>query len=289
VNTTAPDPVVKGLSIRPVHRSDRSALASLLAVSTHLHQHLDWVAPLDLLGQQPFLMAEIDETPVACLACPVDPDTVAWIRLFALRSGFNPMQIWSPIWDQAEAIIADQGARYAASIITNFRFTPMIQACQFQHTQDVIFLEWTRDSAPASPSIQGVIRPLGRQDLAQVTLVDQSAFEDIWAYSRETLTSALQQAAWATVVELGGEVIAYQLTTLAPFGAHLARLAVLPEYQDQHIGRALVTDLLDWACRGGDLRISVNTQSDNIKSQRLYQKLGFTPTGLRYPVYRKDL
>jgi ribosomal-protein-alanine N-acetyltransferase len=240
------------------------------------------------LGQQPFLIAEIDEMPVACLACPVDPAIVAWIRLFALRSGFNPRDIWSPLWDQAESLIVEQGARHAASIITNFRFTPLVQACQFRHTQDVIFLEWTDDSAPASPSIPGIIRPLNHSDLPQVTHVDQTAFEDIWAYSLETMTAAFRLAAWATVVEFEGEVIAYQLTTLAPFGAHLARLAVLPEFQDRHIGRALVTDLLDWACRGGDLRISVNTQSDNIKSQRLYEKLGFTPTGLSYPVYRKD-
>lgn len=289
MNAKATNSRADDISIRPAEHADRGTLASLLAVSTHLHQHLDWVAPLELLGQQPFLIAELDDMPVACLACPVDPPAAAWIRLFALRSGFNPMRIWSPLWDQAEALIASLGARSAASIITNFQFTPLIQSRQFHHTQDVIFLEWTGDTSPPIPSIRGVIRPLLREDLPQVTHVDQTAFEEIWAYSLETLTSALQQAAWATVVEFEGAVIAYQLTTLAPFGAHLARLAVLPEFQDQHIGKALVADLLDWSCRGGDLRISVNTQSDNIKSQRLYQKLGFTPTGLSYPVYRKDL
>jgi ribosomal protein S18 acetylase RimI-like enzyme len=289
VNTDTTDFKVEDLHIRPAQRDDRGALATLLAGSIHFHQHLDWVSPLELLGQQPFLIAEINDTPVACLACPIDPAVVAWIRLYALRSGYHPLQIWSLLWDQAESQIVNLGAQFAASIITNYRFTPLVQSSQFQHTQDVIFLEWAGESAPPSPPLTGTIRPLKRQDLPQVTHVDQTAFEDIWAYSLETLSSALQQAAWATVVELDGKVIAYQLTTLAPFGAHLARLAVLPEFQDQHIGRALVTDLLDWACRGGDLRISVNTQSDNIKSQRLYQKLGFTPTGLSYPVYRKEL
>ena len=114
MNPNPTDPLYKGLNIRPALRTDRGALATLLAVSTQLHQHLDWVAPLELLGQQPFLMAEVDDLPVACLACPVDPDVVAWIRLFALRTGFDPMQIWSPLWNQAEALIADQGACYAA-------------------------------------------------------------------------------------------------------------------------------------------------------------------------------
>jgi ribosomal-protein-alanine N-acetyltransferase len=280
---------IDDLRIRPAQLTDRVALANLLAVSTHIHQHLDWVAPLDLLGQQPFLIAEIDGLPVACLACPVDPEPVAWIRLFALRAGFNPLQIWLPLWAQAEAMIASYGAKYVASIITNFRFTPLVQACQFQHSQDVIFLEWTGTSAPSLPAIEGTIRPLHPGDLPQVKFVDQTAFEDIWRYSLETLSAALQQAAWATVIERDGEVIAYQLTTLAPFGAHLARLAVLPQHQGKHLGRAMVTDLLDWACRGGDLRISVNTQSDNLESQRLYKKLGFQSTGLSYPVYRKDL
>jgi ribosomal protein S18 acetylase RimI-like enzyme len=260
-----------------------------LAVSTHFHQHLDWVAPLDLLGQQPFLIAEHDGVPAACLACPVNPDEASWIRLFALRAGLNPIEIWSPLWNHAQDMIQNRGTQYMASIITNYRFTPLVQASQFHHSQDVIFLEWTDDTPPPMPNFEGTIRPLHPSDLPQATHVDQSAFEDIWRYSQETLSAALRQAAWATVIEFQGEIIGYQLTTLAPFGAHLARLAVLPEYQGRHLGRALVTDLLTWACRGGDFRISVNTQSDNITSQRLYHNLGFQPTGLSYPVYRKDL
>jgi ribosomal protein S18 acetylase RimI-like enzyme len=279
---------VGGLHIRLAQHSDRGTIANLLAQATHFHQHLDWVAPLDLLGQQPFLIAEQDGVPAACLACPIDPQEAAWIRLFALRSGLNPLEIWVPLWEQAQAMIIGQGALHAASIITNYRFTPLVQVSHFQHNQDVIFLEWTGNTSPQMPPFEGTIRPLHRSDLPQVTHVDQTAFEDIWRYSQETLAAALNQAAWATIIEHEGEIIGYQLTTLAPFGAHLARLAVLPEHQGRHLGRALVTDLLDWACRGGDFRISVNTQSDNIKSQRLYQNLGFEPTGLSYPVYRKD-
>ncbi len=47
----------------------------------------------------------------------------------------------------------------------------------------------------------------------------------------------------------------------------------------------LLTRLLDY----GIGKLSVNTQSDNGSSLALYEKMGFTRTGERYPVYVFDV
>ena len=71
--------------------------------------------------------------------------------------------------------------------------------------------------------------------------------------------------------------------------AHLARLAVAPEAQHQHIGSALVQNVFMDCFEKGITTLSVNTQSDNTTSLKFYQNLGFQREGKLIPVYRKDL
>ena len=80
-------------------------------------------------------------------------------------------------------------------------------------------------------------------DLAQVLVVDNQAFDPLWHHSKTEIELAFQQAAYATVADLNGEVIAYQMSTGTPFHAHLARLAVDPGLQRLSIGYNLVSDL----------------------------------------------
>ena len=81
----------------------------------------------------------------------------------------------------------------------------------------------------------------------------------------------------------------YQISTSTPMGGHLARLAVLPENQDHGIGKALLVDLLSQFARRGIVKVTVNTQADNLSSLNLYHKLGFHLTGEEYPVYQLNL
>ena len=67
--------------------------------------------------------------------------------------------------------------------------------------------------------------------------------------------------------------------------AHLARLAVLPDFQKQHIGEQLVLNMLKHIADLGIKDISVNTQQDNYNSIGLYNKLHFKKTGDSFPIY----
>jgi ribosomal protein S18 acetylase RimI-like enzyme len=55
------------------------------------------------------------------------------------------------------------------------------------------------------------------------------------------------------------------------------------------VGRALVHGLFSSLVNNGIYKLSVNTQSDNIVSLRLYQRLGFSRTGEQYPVFAYDV
>ena len=127
------------------------------------------------------------------------------------------------------------------------------------------------------------------EDLEGVLEVDQSAFKDIWQYSAETLHQAYKHAAIATIIEHNDKPIAYQISTASIYGAHLARLAVLPKWQGRGYGKALVVDVIYRFFHQGVLKVTVNTQTDNEQSLRIYRKLGFRHTGSRHPVYQLHL
>lgn len=61
--------------------------------------------------------------------------------------------------------------------------------------------------------------------------------------------------------------------------AVLKRLAVLPEYEGQGTGRALVSELIEWARQNGFDRITLQTGGDEEAKAKIYEKVGFVVTG----------
>ena len=119
--------------------------------------------------------------------------------------------------------------------------------------------------------------------------LDRLAFEPIWQISRDSLAVAIIQASSARLIEDQGEVLGYQITTSSAFGAHLARLAVLPSHQREGLGTALVNDAVQSVQEIGLGQLSVNTQENNLSSRRLYEKMGFQKTGKEFPVFELQL
>jgi ribosomal protein S18 acetylase RimI-like enzyme len=274
------------IRIRPAVEADQRALANLIHFSSHVHRHLDWRNPLDWVGTPPFLVAEQRGELVSAFACPPDPPRIAWLRLFA-DSGKIPLgEAWQLLWQEACRDLAHRGNFTMAVILLQEWLRAVLEGTGFTSHQEIVMLEWDGLS-PVDPVLPtGVsIRGMAAADLPAVAELDAVAFEPIWQNSLAALRGAFPQAMLATVAESAGAVIGYQITTRNPFGAHLARLAVLPQAQRRGVGRALVEDLVRQLVRQNVARLTVNTQSDNLTSLSLYRRIGFRTTGERYPVY----
>ena len=70
---------------------------------------------------------------------------------------------------------------------------------------------------------------------------------------------------------------------------HLARLATLPECQNQRIGSTLLYDLLKYSEAQGIKTVTVNTQISNTSSQALYYRADFERNNHDIPVYMLEL
>jgi ribosomal-protein-alanine N-acetyltransferase len=273
-------------AIRSADKSDTNQLSQLLDEAQWLHQHLDWLDSSSFLGQVPFLLALSENIPTACIASPLSIDKTAWIRVFASTSKDNPVKIWDHLWPIALEKLQQEGCQTTAALVISAWFEPLLVKSGFEEVNAVIFLEWLASPPPEPGSDQGTIRGMRSSDIEAIIELDHRAFNDIWSNPREELLEAFKQAALCTVLEQDEKLLGYQISTASTWGAHLARLAVDPDYQGKGIGRAIVTDLMRQVRRRGYYRLTVNTQEDNTRSYRLYRRLGFMMTGDRYPVYK---
>jgi ribosomal-protein-alanine N-acetyltransferase len=278
----------KAWSIRPAAAQDRDVVASLLQKASFRHEHLDWVDALDLIGQNPFLLAYGPSGLAACIACPPDVPTVAWVRLLLVHARRDLPRVWSDLWPAIPPILIELDVASVAALPVSEWMAVVLESSGFTQSDTVVFLEW-RHRLPAAPPSTVALRAMRREDLHNVARLDQAAFDPMWQLSEALLGHALAQSQVATVALDGQEVVGYHISTSTTVGAHIARLAVHPRRHRNAIGSALVGDALLRLHRRGHDRVSVNTQQSNAPSLALYSKLGFRRTGQDYPVYQVNI
>jgi len=285
--------------IRAADSGDRLALNNLIHSAANIHNHLDWRPPEAWLGSRPFYLAWSGETLAGTIAAPPDLPDVAWVRLAAVASTFEPEPVLTSLWPPTREMLAELNVRQVACMLLDDWFVPLLEQWGFQQINDVVVLargsaasRWrllSRFRPARSAKLPVRIRPLAADDIEAVAAVDAAAFAPPWQYSTAVIQQALTHANWATVAEttgaVGSGIVGYQISSGGRRNGHLARLAVKPENQNQGIGRALVADLIRrFESRGVEM-ITVNTQRDNLSSIALYQSLGFKGTGEHYPVW----
>ena len=274
------------LQVRPAIPQDQHQIANLMFFESHVHRHLDWRAPLEWLGSPFYWVVEDDSRVLAVFACPQDPDGVAWVRLFAHARQLSLDDAWTVLWDTARQDIEQAGGATVALIAMHKWLSELLVRYGFSHTQDIVMLEWKSHYTPEQEPIEGIkIRKMQPADLPEVAELDAFAFMPLWQNPLDALEKALPQATSATVVEDDQGLVGYQISTANPFGAHLARLAVRPDAQRHGLGSLIVADLIHRLKKKNVARLTVNTQSDNLASLALYEKMGFVVTGEKFPVY----
>jgi len=275
------------LHVREATGTDRQALIHLLSSNAFVHRHLDWRAPLEWIGKAPYLLLEQDGHLNAVLACPADPPSVHWIRLFAHAAHLPGTSAWFPLWEGARQHLIAFRPCLVAAIATQDWFEALLIQSGFSLLYPILFLKWEGSRFVPAPLPAGRrLRRMMASDLPRVAEVDAAAFEPLWRNSLPSLQNAFSQAVYASVIEDASTVIAYQISTAGSWGgAHLARLAVRPEVQQSGVGSALLSDLILHVQARGLRNITLNTQANNTASLALYRKFGFRLSGEEYPIY----
>jgi ribosomal protein S18 acetylase RimI-like enzyme len=273
-------------TLRQATAADLNSLSTFYKSRINIHHHLDWRSSLEWLGFQPYYLLTRKNDILAALAIPVDPEGIAWIRVFGCSIELPPEKMFSILFERCINELAFEPAPIIAGLGLQEWFKNTLIANNFQQHQNIVVLNWDYRQRPARIIPHGLqIRPMTTADLPAVAQVDRSAFKPLWQNSLEVLILAFQKASIATVAVLDEKIIGYQISTSTPINTHLARLAVNPDYQRQNIGFELVRDMLSTSVKINSWQVSVNTQNDNSASLALYETLGFSLTDESFPVY----
>lgn len=265
-------------------------IASFLNENNQIHRHLDWLDTLDWLGYQPYLLLMDNKKINAVLCATPENEESAWVRTFVAKKKLPLDETWQRLLSKAINNLKEKNIKQLAALALHNWFEGLLSISGFKHRQNIVVLEWGGKLPPKEIKNSSIeIRPMNLADLPEVHNLDKLAFRPIWQNSLAGLTKAYEQPGISTVAVCQGKIVGYQISTSMIIDGHLARLAVHPEHQRKGIASNLVYDLLRHFDQQGFWRVTVNTQSENSPSMKLYDHFGFEPTGEEIPVYELNL
>ncbi len=134
------------------------------------------------------------------------------------------------------------------------------------------------------------VRRLDDADLPALVKLERETFPWLWWETSTTLRQANERPdTWVMVAFLDDELVGYLILAVRGNWGHLNRIGVHPSRQGQGFGRELLAVAIDEMARRGATAMGLNTQSDNVRSQHLYESFGFVRTGETFQVYGKWL
>ena len=115
--------------------------------------------------------------------------------------------------------------------------------------------------------------------------VERASFPVPWPANafRHELTQ--NKNAHYIVAKEGDHIVGYAGLWLSLDEAHITTFAVLPDHRRRKIGERMLVALFDRAGRLGAEWLTLEVRASNLAAQRLYEKYGFRPAGIRRRYY----
>ena len=130
-----------------------------------------------------------------------------------------------------------------------------------------------------------VIEDMRLDDIDAVQEVERASFPVPWPANafRHELTQ--NKNAHYIVAKEGEHIVGYAGLWLSLDEAHITTFAVLPEHRRRKIGERMLLALFERAERLGAEWLTLEVRASNMAAQRLYEKYGFRPAGVRRRYY----
>jgi ribosomal-protein-alanine N-acetyltransferase len=121
-------------------------------------------------------------------------------------------------------------------------------------------------------------------DLDEVMAIERTSYEFPWSagFFRQELQVA---CARSILAESNGKIVAYVLYWLLPGAIDIHNLAVELNHRRRGIARLLLQRVIDEARQRTASRVMLEVRRSNLVAQKLYEKIGFTATGIRKGYY----
>jgi len=141
-----------------------------------------------------------------------------------------------------------------------------------------------------SLAVRITIRPMVADDLERVHEIDELSFSAPWPASsyRFELFENPAGRLWVAETQLAGEqkkVVGMIVVWLLVDEAHIASIAVHPDYRSRGIGRKLLVTALKASFGWGARMATLEVRESNLVAQTMYRDFGFEIVGRRPRYY----
>lgn len=138
-----------------------------------------------------------------------------------------------------------------------------------------------------------VIRKMRTEDIPEVTLIDQASFSLPWPANAYEYELKRNENSLVYVAELGEDtphtkLIGVIVVWLILDEAHIATLAVHPDYRQQGVAQKMLLYALIQSAKRGAQKATLEVREHNHIAQHLYQRFGFKKVGRRKHYYRDN-
>lgn len=127
--------------------------------------------------------------------------------------------------------------------------------------------------------------PMRRRHLRQVLKIEAQVYPRPWSSALFLQEIARKSDRHYMVARHAGQVVGYAGMMTAGPEAHITTIAVDPEVHRQGIGMKMMIALADTAIERHCRSISLEVRKSNSGAQRLYERFGFQPVGIRRGYY----
>ena len=279
--------MISPITIAPYVRQHRRELLRLIQDEHRLHIHLDWHTVDEWISDPdvPIYLAWHGQEMVGAIAGSLPQGNTSWLRLIVSGDNFEVDDLLAALWPPLQTRLAELDVHEVGVLVLHPWLAPHLRPLGFTFHEEIVTLRRQMVNIPPPRRADVYVRHADWREASQAAVVDHAAFAPMWQLDLATIRQAARASCSFTLAELDDRIIGYQISTRYHDGAHLARLATLPEVQGSGVGGVLLGEMIQQLLQRNISDITVNTQQSNVQSQRLYQRYGFEFTGLNMPVW----
>ncbi len=127
--------------------------------------------------------------------------------------------------------------------------------------------------------------PMRRRHLRSVMRIESQVYPRPWSTTLFLQEIARRYDRYYIVARAGSDVVGYGGLMMVGTEAHITTIAVDPAMQRRHIGLRIMHQLITEAINRGAGSVSLEVRKTNFGAQRMYERFGFRPIGIRKGYY----
>lgn len=130
-----------------------------------------------------------------------------------------------------------------------------------------------------------IIRTADKADVKGIAAIEQTCFSSPWNY--ETIEHEINESNTAHyfVAYSDGKLAGYIGVWILLDECQINKVAVLPEYRNKGVAKAILLQIIDSTRKRGTRRWMLEVRANNKAAQALYSGAGFVKVGLRKAYY----